>query len=220
MEREFWQNKWDKNEIGFHQDEINRHLHDFWPRLGAGDGEAVFVPLCGKSDDMCWLAGQGHPVVGVELVKKGVEAFFSERGIDAKQRPAPPLDCWEGAGYTIYQGDFFDLPPGELGGVKNFYDRASLIAMPPEMRKRYAEKLISLFPKDARGLLVTIEYDQSEMNGPPFSVSEAEVLELYGHHFEVEQVFQKDILDEQPNFKARGLSSLMDRVYLLTKNSL
>ena len=78
MEPGFWHERWERAEIGFHKQEINVHLQQFWNCLELPAGERVFVPLCGKSLDLLWLAGEDHPVTGVELSPIAVDAFFQE----------------------------------------------------------------------------------------------------------------------------------------------
>ena len=78
MDTDFWLERWQNNQTGFHQDEINSYLTRYWSGLGLTQGSRVLVPLCGKSLDMLWLAEQGHSVVGIELSRLAIEAFFHE----------------------------------------------------------------------------------------------------------------------------------------------
>jgi thiopurine S-methyltransferase len=215
MNREFWQARWDEGRIGFHQDQINPYLQRYWPSLGVPPGATVFVPLCGKSKDMLWLRGQGHAVVGVEIVSRAVEDFFAENEIDADTYQQDNLTVWEGEGIKIFCGDFFELSPKDVAGVGAVYDRASLIALPPALRQRYAEHLRAILPGKMNKLLVTMDYPQSEMEGPPFAVTEQEVAALYQDYFKIEQVCSEDILAANPRFREQGLSRLLERVYIL-----
>jgi thiopurine S-methyltransferase len=131
MEEEFWLERWDRGQIGFHQREVNPDLRRSWPDLGLAPGDPVFVPLCGKSRDMGWLRSQGHPVLGVELSPRAVSDFFSESGLEPEWRRHRKLRVAEAGGVRIHQGDFFDLTAEDLAGVGAVYDRAALIALPP-----------------------------------------------------------------------------------------
>jgi thiopurine S-methyltransferase len=215
MNREFWQTGWDQGRIGFHQHEINAYLRRHWSELGAAPRAKVFVPLCGKSLDMLWLRDQGHSVVGVEIVRRAVEAFFAENGLAAAARPSGPFLLWAADGIEIYEGDFFDLTASETVGVGAVYDRASLVALPPNERLNYAAHLKAILPGKTNLLLVTMEYPQAEMDGPPFSVAREEVAALYGDAFEIEPVGSKDVLAANPRFRDRGLSRLSENVYVL-----
>lgn len=215
MNREFWQARWDEGRIGFHQDEVNPHLQRYWQSLGIPPGATVFVPLCGKSRDMLWLRDQGHPVIGVEIVPRAVEAFFAENGLVATQRPQGSLTLWESKGIKIFRGDFFDITADDVAGVGAVYDRASLIALPPALRQRYAAHLRAILPDKMKVLLVTMDYPQSEMDGPPFAVTEHEVAALYQDYFKIEQVCSEDILAANPRFQEQGLSRLLEKVYIL-----
>lgn len=215
MDREFWRARWEEGRIGFHQDNINPYLQRHWPALKAPPQATVFVPLCGKSRDMLWLRDRGHPVIGVELVPKAVAAFFEENALPVDRRPHGPFTLWQGDGIRIYQGDFFDLAADELAAVGAVYDRASLIALPPPLRRRYVAHLRTLLLTDVDILLVTMDYPQGEMEGPPFAVSEREVDALYQDAFRIEPACSEDILEANPRFREQGLSSLVERVYVL-----
>jgi len=218
MQSSFWKERWEKNQIGgFHQRDTNPYLQRFYPELEVAPGARVLVPLCGKSRDMLWLNGQGHPVVGVELSQVAADSFFQENDLPVQTHDEPPLVRYRSGTIEILQGDFFDLTPNALGPVAFIYDRASLIAFPPEMRRRYAKHLAALVDSGARLLLITFEYPQDEMNGPPFSVPDREVHDLFDEMFDIRMVYEEDAFAENEQFKARGLSSLTERVYLATR---
>lgn len=213
MDPDFWHARWRDSEIGFHQDEINLHLQGFWPQLQAPANSPVFVPLCGKSRDMLWLREQGHEVLGVEISPIAVEAFFRENGLAAVQTEQGAFIRWEFEGLAILCGDFFALQSQDLAGVGCVYDRASLIALPPAMRQRYVAQLKQVLPGRVPMLLVTLEYPQEQMDGPPFSVTEEEVQKLYTPDLQVTRLYEQSILDENPRFRARGLTRLVEKAY-------
>jgi thiopurine S-methyltransferase len=215
MKAEFWLERWQRNEIGFHQGEINAHLQEYWSGLHLPEEGGVFVPLCGKSSDMLWLRAQGHRVLGVELSPLAVEDFFLENELKPQVRSHGAFDSWSCDGVTLLCGDFFDLEPADLKGVASVYDRASLVALPPEMREHYAQHLQRILPAQVPMLLVTMDYVQQEMSGPPFAVSEAEVCGLYGVHYAIERLYTLDVLAENPRFRERGLTRLDEVVYRL-----
>ncbi len=214
MDAEFWKKRWENDETGFHLDEVNPFLPRFWPQLHIHKKSQVFVPLCGKSLDLCWLREQGHEVWGVELSPLALRRFFSEQGLKPEVRRAGAFEIWETEGIRLFCGDFFELSPELLGQPSVVYDRASMIALPPDMRPGYARHLQSLAPASAPRLLVTLDYEQAQMDGPPFAVSEAEVCALYGDSFQIEKIFSEDILAENERFQQRGLSRLEESVYL------
>jgi len=217
MNRDFWQARWDEGRIGFHQDEINPYLQRYWPSLGVAPGATVFVPLCGKSRDILWLRDQGYSVIGVEIVPRAVAAFFAEDNLRVTQRPHGAFTLWESEGIKIFQGDFFDLGADDVAGIAAVYDRASLIALPPAMRQRYAAHLRSIVPSKMRVLLVTMDYPQAEMDGPPFAVTEQEVALLYQDYFKIELLCSEDILAANPRFQDQGLSRLLEKIYVLAE---
>lgn len=185
MKQKFWLERWEQEQIGFHQSEINRYLSEHWEQLGLPSEAAVFVPLCGKSLDMLWLHQQGHPVMGVELSEKAVEAFFEENQIEAELQRGRRFSTYRSDGLRLLCGDFFDLEREDLEGIQAVYDRAALIALPPSMRADYAHHMARLLPAGAHILLITMEYPAGTLEGPPFSVTEEEVRTLFDPRFTV-----------------------------------
>ena len=218
MEPNFWHERWASNRTGFHQDSVNPHLERHWHSLGLLPGSRILVPLCGKSLDMIWLHEQGHRVVGIELSQLAVAAFFSEHGLTPAIRQGHGYSCWSAEGIDLYCGDFFKLPAAELGRIDGCFDRAALVALPEEMRARYAEALLELLPSLAPVLLVTLEYNPAEMDGPPFSVSQHEVRQLFGAQCRIERLHSDDALGKNAALQERGLGALREDCYRLVRN--
>lgn len=213
MEHDFWHGKWQRQEIGFHQSEINQHLMKHWVSLAIPEGSKVFVPLCGKSLDMIWLLEKGYEVIGVELSPIAVEEFFSENDIVAEVCEEGHFTLYKHGDLTIYRGDIFQLTEQHLQGVDVVYDRAALVALPAELRKAYVQHLDKLLRGQQDMLLVAMEYQQSQMPGPPFSVLQSEVQALFSDNHDVHLLEQFDVLKVAPMFKERGLDELYEAVY-------
>ena len=216
MKKDFWLERWERKEIGFHQNEINPYLLQHWSVLSLQKEAEVFVPLCGKTLDMMWLMQQGFNVLGVELSSIAVNSFFTENNIKSNQITLNKFVQHESPGIKILFGDFFDLEKADLSNIKAVYDRASLVALPPEMRQRYVRHLVSILPPKTRILLVTFDYPQAEMSGPPFAVTHDEVTALFKEYAEVQLLAHHDALNLNPRFKQRGLSRISENIYLLT----
>ncbi len=219
MEHSFWKERWQRGEIGFHQPHIHAQLQKFWPDLRLPKGSAVFVPLAGKSRDMAWLAEQGHKVIGAELSELAVRDFFKESDLTPVVTPSVPFQIFEAGPFKIYQGDFFAMPQEALRDVAACYDRAALIALPPDMRPRYAEKLAAVSPAKAVLFLVTIEYPEGEITGPPFCVTRDEVRSLYRQHFDIDILEARDRLDANDNLKKRGITRLEEIAFVLRRKA-
>ncbi len=217
MKASFWHERWERAEIAFHKQNVDLHLQQLWNRLNLRTGQRVFVPLCGKSLDMLWLAGEGHPVTGVELSPLAVEAFFDENRLLARRSTEGGFHVWEAEEIRILNGDFFDLEPAHLADCAAFYDQASLIALPPAMRAEYVRHLDAVLPPGASGLLMTLEYDQAMRPGPPFSVSEAEVRMLFEPAYDVELLLGLDALAKGSHFSKLNLDRLQADWYLLAR---
>jgi thiopurine S-methyltransferase len=198
---QFWQGRWERGEIGWHQSEAEPRLVENFKSLSP---TRVFVPLCGKSLDLVWLHEQGHHVIGAELSQVACRSFFEERGLTPSITEEAGFRVFRAERYTLFQGDFFALTPQILGPIGVIYDRASLIALPREMRKDYVEKLISLsraskeYPHP-QILLITIERVPHDEVGPPHSIQPSEVESLYQNAFRVERLSNELLEQKSPS---------------------
>lgn len=216
MDGAFWLDRWKRGQIGFHQDKVLPLLAKHWPALELADSSRVLVPLCGKSLDMLWLAEQGHEVLGIELSSLAVQHFFEEAGLQAERFGSHLGEHYRAGAIEIICGDAFAFGPEDLVGIDAVYDRAALIALPPSLRQVYADSIYRGLPSGCRGLLITLEYDQAQMEGPPFSVPQSEVETLL-HVCTPELLERRDLLPHEPDFRARGLTALDTAVYALTR---
>jgi len=217
VKADFWHERWERGEIGFHQQDVNRHLQRFVSRLGVSPGANILVPLCGKSLDMLWLAEQGFQVTGIELSEVAVKSFFVENGLSYELGQRPGAVLYRGEKIHILCADFFSVKKVDLPVIAAVYDRAALVALPPEMRPVYAEHLTRLIEPGTRSLLVTLDYPTEEMQGPPFSVTLDEVRRLFGGLCDIEHLHSEDCLAREPRFREKGLTCLEDHVWLLQK---
>jgi len=215
MEPEFWQERWARNQIGFHLPEVNPYLQRHWSQLALVEGARVLVPLCGKSLDLMWLASHGLRVMGVELSEQAVEAFFSEQNLVPRITRRDAFTVYQTDLIEVWCGDFFALDAEALAGCTALYDRAALIALPPLMRAQYAEHLSRLLPSGCQGLLITLDYDQSQKAGPPFAVTDDEVKVLFDSDWTVKTLQEQDVLGESWKFVQEGVTRLDERVYWL-----
>lgn len=218
MEHGFWHERWRTRQIGFHQSSPHPFLERWWPTLGVPAQARVYVPLCGKSLDMVWLAVRGHAVVGSELSEIAVEDFFGEQRVPVDVRPHGPFKRHAAGAFELLQGDAFELTAALLGPVQAAYDRAALVALPPDLRVRYAHQFAGLMPAGSKTLLAGFEYAQHRRPGPPFSVEPDEIQRLYGDAFEVRELERVDILASSPKFTDAGVESLYEVAYLLIRS--
>lgn len=217
MKAKFWHERWDRGEIGFHQPGFNSHMQRFTGRLGVKPGANILVPLCGKSLDMLWLTDQGYRVTGIELSERAAEDFFAENHLACSRVHASGATIFRGETVDIWSTDFFTVTMPDLPEIEAVYDRAALIALPPEMRPAYAKHLAELVRVGTPVLLITLEYPQQEMNGPPFSVTGKEVKELFSRAFAIEHLLQEERLSKEPRFRKKGLTRMEEHVFLLRK---
>jgi len=193
MKSDFWHQRWQRREIGFHKEEPNTYLVAHWHKLGLLKGSLIFVPLCGKSQDMLWLTEQGYKVLGVELSEIAVQEFFKEANIDPKITQHGDLVHFESPNISIYCGNLFDLQPSHLHKVHALFDRGALVALPEKIRRIYAAHLRDNLPHNITGLLITMEYDQASMEGPPFAVPVEEVCKLFESFDDITNIATENI---------------------------
>lgn len=223
MKAEYWLQRWKEGRTGWHHESVMPLLEQHWGVLAVPRGTRVLVPLCGKSLDMVWLARQGLHVLGVEISPVAIETFLAENHLHASQTERADgthyriADAPADGDIEIINGDVFGMAHGTLEDCGAFYDRAALIAFPAPMRDRLAREVYAKLPTGVRGLLITLEYPAGEMEGPPFSVDEAEVHRLFDAHWNIRQLERRDILASQPSFSQNGVTALHTAVYALTR---
>jgi thiopurine S-methyltransferase len=192
MDASFWHQRWEKNEIAFHQSKANPLLVEYFHELSLAKGSRIFVPLCGKTLDISWLLSNGYRVAGAELSKVAIEQLFMELGVQPKISGVGEVDQWSANNIDIFVSDIFALSRKILGPVDAIYDRAALVAFPEEMRNRYTAHLTEMTDK-APQLLICYDYDQRLMEGPPFSVSNEEVKGYYTVNYDVTLIASTDV---------------------------
>lgn len=192
MEPDFWHQKWAADQIAFHEDNGNALLKRYFHKLNLSTGSTVFLPLCGKTHDIGWLLTHDYTVIGCELSAKAVEALFAQLHLDPETEVIGSLKKYHAGPLTVYQGDIFDLTADVLGPIDAIYDRAALVALPDEMRARYAQHLLALAPKVTQFLL-TLSYNQSLLKGPPFSLEQGDIEALYATDYFLEMLEQAPV---------------------------
>ena len=193
MEHSFWHDRWATNQIGFHQPAANPLLVTHCAALALPSAGRVLLPLCGKTLDIAWLLAAGYQIVGVELSELAVQQLFAELGATPRiQVLNDALQRYETDKLTVFVGDIFALNREQLGPVDAIDDRAALVALPATLRPRYASHLTAI-STGARQLLISFDYEQSQLPGPPFAVLAEELSELYGQHYELQALARQPL---------------------------
>lgn len=209
MDEKFWHDRWAQNQIGFHRSDANPLLVKYFHSLNLKKGARVFLPLCGKTLDIGWLLSQGYRVAGAELSELAVEQLFKQLGLTPEISKRDRLFHYKATNVDIFVGNFFDLTKDVLGFVDAIYDRAAIVALPNEMRDKYTEHLMQV-TNTAPQLLITYEYDQSVISGPPFSVSDKEVKTHYQSRYNLNQLVKLDVPGGM-----KGVTPASESVWLL-----
>ncbi|MDP2230656.1 thiopurine S-methyltransferase [Methylotenera sp.] len=222
MDAGFWHQKWEGNDIAFHENEANPLLIKHFRSLSLAKGSRIFVPLCGKTRDIAWLLTHGYRIAGAELSKIAIVQLFTELGIEPKissvgelehgELEHGQLEHYSATNIDIFVGDIFNLSGNMLGQIDAIYDRAALVALPLEMRNQYAAHLMQITNK-APQLLICFEYDQSIMSGPPFSISNEEVNHHYSESYELNLITGINVLGG-----LKGKCAAIENVWLLKKD--
>ncbi len=216
MEQDFWLQRWQDNEIGFHEGSVNVHLQTHWQTVAGDSNATVLVPLCGKAVDLVWLRQRGHRVIGVELSEIACRSFFQEQGLTPEIEQLDAFQHFSVEGLTLLCGDFFQLRPDHVADAALLYDRAAMIALPPDLRPRYCSHLASLLPGGSRGLLITLDYPEQDFSGPPFAVSDAEVERNHGDRFRLQRLAH-GALPAEGRLHDRGLRHGTESVFSLER---
>lgn len=219
MDAEFWLGRWQQGQIGWHQSQAHGMLEKFWPSLDIARDARVFVPLCGKSLDMRWLRERGHAVVGIDLSPLAAQSYFAEIGVRPEIDRVGALQRWRGAGYEFWVGDFFALRSADLGTVDAFYDRAAMIALPPPERDRYRRHLAGLVPAGSRGLLITLEYDETLVQGPPFCVVSGELTNGLHRDFDIVELDRTTSTPDNPRFRDASVTTWTEVAHRLCRRA-
>jgi thiopurine S-methyltransferase len=217
VQPQFWHERWRGGQIGFHRSSVDTHLRRFWHTLALPRSSRVLVPLCGKSLDLLWLRDQGCRVTGIELSDIALQAFCLENGVLARRRTLPEFDLYSAPKLDLYRGDLFAVTRGLLGTVAAVYDRAALISWAPALRVPYVEHLAMLTQPGTETLLITLEYPQKQMSGPPFCVDGEDVERLYSSHHAARELARRDVLADEPRLRARGVTHLSEVCYRITR---
>ncbi|MFT4925655.1 MAG: thiopurine S-methyltransferase [Phenylobacterium sp.] len=220
MKADFWHQCWENDHIAFHQDDYHPLMMQLWCSWAGDTQGAVFVPLCGKSSDMNWIA-KHHKVIGSELSDIACRDFYVDNNISYQLNPlsllspdAEGLTHYQSEHIDLYQGDFFALSPQDVDNCSLIYDRAALIALPPALRAQYAAHLQLLFAQGGKLLLFTVEYPKDEIKGPPFCVSEEEVNTLFAG-CEITRVVAQPMADNQFARRTLKVSWLLEVAYFI-----
>ena len=196
MQASFWHSKWESNQIGFHLPEANALLVKYLSALKLKEDSRIFLPLCGKSLDIAWLLARGYHVVGAELSAIAIDDLFHSLKLTPKITQKDAVTHYSTASLDVFVGDIFDVTAHMLGKVDAIYDRAALVALSPEMRKKYSAHLMTLAQhgeKPAPQLLISLDYDENLHAGPPFSVGADEVNAHYHASYDITLLASEDV---------------------------
>ncbi|XP_077970544.1 thiopurine S-methyltransferase-like [Styela clava] len=115
----------------------HNHLLRYDNEIGLKRNSRIFVPLCGMSGDMIWLANKGHEIVGIEYSEVAIRKFFNINKLE-HQIYKTDLQVYKAnnLNITIYQSNIFNVDEGILGKFDAIWDRAAFTSIPSQDRTR------------------------------------------------------------------------------------
>lgn len=216
--QQFWTDLWKEGRTNFHKEEVNPDLITYWPHVNSSPGDIVLVPLCGKSLDMIWLTQQGYRVVGIELSQQAVAQFAEENQLHFQEETIDNTKHFYTDAISIWVADIFSLNSFLIPLVDIIYDRAALIALPQKLRSSYVDICLNWLKPQGTLLLKSMQYNQDEMEGPPYSVSADEIAVLYDDCAEIKLLKSKQrMLNSSDALFSRGLKNVNDSVWYIRK---
>lgn len=244
-----WFDRWNSNQLGWHLKSVNpallKYLPDVLGRLKKDVNISVFVPLCGKTLDMVYLATTlSAKVVGVEGVPKAIDEFIIEnpslqiiKPTLGERNEPPKFSRYLGTNIELLTGDFFKLLPEDVSSIAStaaqgepqlfdlVWDRGSMVAIEPKLRDTYVKVLSRLVRPG--GIILLSAFDrrsgteEAKKGGPPFSLNETQIRELYEKELWVESVTflgEKDDMEEE-DWKKRwteaGLTEMLEVYFII-----
>lgn len=205
MEASFWIKSWELGGFytSFHRKDIHPYVLEYMTPDEI-ENKNILVPLCGKAVDMLYLAQYANKVIGVELVEEAILQFFSENNLSYQKVDD---ETFISGNIILLKKDFMSLTNQEIGTIDWIYDRASLVALPLEMRKEYLKAIDRLSDIGTKQLIITLEY-YPLINSAPFSIPAEEVNEYYGEGHIIKHV-------ESPNLPNHGMVRKWNLEYLI-----
>lgn len=202
MTYNYWQLRWKNDEVPFHCQEANQFLvahKDVLP-VSTNNSCRFFVPLCGKSVDLSYLADCGYDVYGCEFIEKAIEDFFEEQNLKyTKTKMSEEIIAFKATekNITLYQGDFFALSSSLIGKFDAVWDRGSLVAIDSCQREDYAKLMNELMAENCKYLLFSCVINEDSYKGPPHTVSHDEIKGLFGSFCDVRHL---KVYDDDSSF--------------------
>ena len=114
--------------------------------------------------------------------------------------------------------NIFDITSKTIGLVDAIYDRAALVALPPEQRERYVAHCLSLLKPGGSILLITYDAPVADDQGPPFPVRHKTIERLFANAKECVQIDEiQTTKDESERLQKRGLDWSRSDIWKITK---
>lgn len=208
LDHAYWEQRWQEGRTGWDQEAASASLEHVWKKLDLSGNERVFVPFCGKSVDMLWLASQGHKVLGVEISRLAIDRFFEENNLQRRTEEHVDGTHHSAGAITIVECDIYAIDQQTLATCGAFYDRGALVAQDADQRADYISRVYPALPSGCNGLLLTLDYPQAQRAGPPFAVSPAEIEARFSPCWQINCLVNKDALADNPGFQEAGVDYL------------
>lgn len=167
LNKEFWEQKYEKGEMGWDIGTISTPLKEYIDQL-TDKNLKILIPGAGNAYELHYLIEKGFPnVFVIDIARQPLENI-------KKRIPNFPE-------HQLLDGNFFDL------AVNNFdliLEQTFFCALDPSLRTGYVKKIKQLLQPNGKlaGLLFNFPLTES---GPPFGGSISEYKNLFQGHFNI-----------------------------------
>ncbi|CAF0992482.1 unnamed protein product [Rotaria magnacalcarata] len=216
----YWNSQWCNNKIGFHRLTVNPDFEKYVLSkiISVEQQQSILFPLSGKTVDMKAALDSKHQVIGIECAQLGIESFFQENNIKYNIENNE-CQVYKGIDYpvTIFHDNFLTFNQ-TLPTIDWIWDRAALVAVNLSDREQYRDNLLRLMtPGHTRLYLVAVCYDDPELTGPPHSVSDEDVISLFGSTCSIELISVNDTTADFIANSHRNVRLMEEHLHLIIR---
>lgn len=163
---EFWEERYRAGRLPWDAGGVPPALAAFLRRQGSGAARRVLIPGCGSGYEVSAFLAAGWDTCAIDFAPAAVERARAMLGA---------------AGACVRQADFFTDAVGSDFDL--LYERTFLCSLPPSCWDDYARRAAALLRPG--GVLAGIFFHGYEPEPPPFPLTPATAVSLFGEAFEL-----------------------------------
>lgn len=163
LNKEFWENRYITNEIGWDVGTITTPLKDYIDQI-ENKNLKILIPGAGNGYEFDYLISKGFKNVWVVDIAKQPLENLASRNPEFKD--------------NFIQADFFELD----NQFDLILEQTFFCALNPNLRSKYVEKMHSLLTEKGKIFGLLFDFELTEV-GPPFGGSKEEYINLFQDKF-------------------------------------